>query len=943
MRSLKRLTLPTLWAPGSPRRTGAWLVIGLAILFWGVLFRSQQLCFRDVGHFYTPLYQYLGEELRHGHLPLWNDLDHTGIPVAGETTTALYYPPRLLFALPIPTSTAMGWYLCLHLLLAGGGAAFAARVARVRPLAIPLVAVAYAFACPIISLTNNPPFLVGAAWLPWGLAGGWRLLSSRSGLHRRCAAPPANRGRFIIGTGTAWAMAILGGDPQTVFHIGLLLMGSWFFQQFRQRSRIGLGPGNVLATGKPLAVAALLAVGIALPQLLASFAWSAQASRRFELPPGIHQLLHPGRLPQGHAGVANQTTANPAWWHAPAEPSHAAEVYRFSVAPWHWLDLLLPGATGSLYPQYRRWTVLVADDSRIWSVSVYCGLIPLLMAFAHWVRRLRQPGTMLVRLRSLDLWDLLAPIGLVLAMGRYGLVWAVQWFLPGDPEDPSMLDRLHPAIFTPYWFLVTLVPGYGSFRYPAKWLPVVCLGVAIGAGRLLPLALRRSRLFAKRLSAAAFGCWILAGVLSLSMVQHWLLGRFPELTVADPYWGPLQLVQSLENLQKSATHVAIVLTAVAFLCCKKQRFAQLSANHHRRGLQAGPSRRNVAWFPMLLTLIVMLDLLVANVSQVATISTLQQNTWGALYRSVNPILPANASLLRTGERAPRIWQHVSSPYRLEEVAASERFTLQGRWHLSESVRVFNSSSSLPPQRYQAFVRAAAAWQQRVAPAAAATVRYPYAQPLGINTLWHTPGTAIRARLANGAPARLAGVDGFAFADDTPEAVDRSPDRLSWHHHWNRIPPTSAVTADDWLRRFQAWSHPGATPLVETCQTARAIPASAMERGFSALPKVTMTTLSRGTDECRYRITSDRAGLLRRATLQDGHWRCHYRSAGASVSQAWNATDVHRVDYLCQGVYLPAGDWEVHFEYRPWFLWPSRFVAIATVLGCIVVLVRSLTR
>ena len=76
------------------------VVIGA--IFASVLTDQDRLAFRDVSHFYTPLYEYVSARQQQDWLPLWNDLDQTGIPIAGETSTALFYPIRYaIYSLPI--------------------------------------------------------------------------------------------------------------------------------------------------------------------------------------------------------------------------------------------------------------------------------------------------------------------------------------------------------------------------------------------------------------------------------------------------------------------------------------------------------------------------------------------------------------------------------------------------------------------------------------------------------------------------------------------------------------------------------------------------------------------------------------------------------------------------------------------------------------------------
>ncbi|MEM9586618.1 MAG: hypothetical protein AAGA03_05005, partial [Planctomycetota bacterium] len=52
-------------------------------LFRGVILGNDRLAFRDVSHFYHPLYDYLRQRTASEWLPAWNSLDQTGIPLWG--------------------------------------------------------------------------------------------------------------------------------------------------------------------------------------------------------------------------------------------------------------------------------------------------------------------------------------------------------------------------------------------------------------------------------------------------------------------------------------------------------------------------------------------------------------------------------------------------------------------------------------------------------------------------------------------------------------------------------------------------------------------------------------------------------------------------------------------------------------------------------------------
>jgi hypothetical protein len=73
----------------------------------------------------------------------------------------------------------------------------------------------------------------------------------------------------------------------------------------------------------------------------------------------------------------------------------------------------------------------------------------------------------------------------------------------------------------------------------------------------------------------------------------------------------------------------------------------------------------------------------------------------------------------------------------------------------------------------------------------------------------------------------------------------------------------------------------------------------------------------------FMLQADAPGLLTISRYQDGHWHARYRSSNGP----WRALPVYRVDYLGQGVVLPAGEWQVRFEYRPWWWLPSIVLAL----------------
>ncbi|EMI21449.1 putative membrane protein, partial [Rhodopirellula maiorica SM1] len=364
------------------------------------------MAFRDVGHFYTPLYDYIAHRIHSEWLPLWNPLDQTGIPLVGETTTAVFYPVRwILFLLPIKTDTALGWYVAIHLMLAAFTTHFAVRRSGASETTAVIAGLCYSLSGSVLVLYTNPPFLVGAAWLP--------LLMSTL-IQRQ----HASQMRRVFVAGMTMAMMILAGDPQTVANVVIVAIavafGRWIISVIASRSDVRDGErretevgvliaersttdgnvviaersttdgnamiaersatdGNVVIAGRSATMVVVIAsclVGslLALPQIAASVSWSAQSDRV---------------LPD----------ENSHWLAPPVPSSRRGQAYQFSVAPWHLAEFLTPSAFGSLLPQYRRLSSLIPGDGRIWTPSVYMGLLVAIAILSTVLSVIRRPAT----------------------------------------------------------------------------------------------------------------------------------------------------------------------------------------------------------------------------------------------------------------------------------------------------------------------------------------------------------------------------------------------------------------------------------------------------------------------------------------------------------------------------------------------------------------------
>ncbi len=191
---------------------GLGCVLALVIACFGtVLFRNQQFGFRDFAHFYYPLYQRVQQEWDAGRVPLWEPEENSGMPLLGNPTAAVLYPGKLIYAV-LPYPWAAKFYVIAHVLVAVAGMVVLLRHWGVSQVGAWLGALSYAFGTPVLFQYCNVIFLVGAAWLPFGVQGIDRWL--RQG--RRWG---------IALLAVVLALQTLGGDPQASYVLGLCAGG----------------------------------------------------------------------------------------------------------------------------------------------------------------------------------------------------------------------------------------------------------------------------------------------------------------------------------------------------------------------------------------------------------------------------------------------------------------------------------------------------------------------------------------------------------------------------------------------------------------------------------------------------------------------------------------------------------------------------------------------
>lgn len=451
----------------------------LLVLFGPVLFADRSFAMRDAGHFYYPLFEWTQSEWQAGRVPLWNPYENCGLPVLADASSSLFYPGKLVFFLPIGYTLAFNLYVVGHVLLAACGVYRLARRWEASVPAASMAGIAYALSGNVLFQYCNVVFLVGAALLPWGLDAADILLRQRNW-------------RGGIGLALVVALMILGGDPQMAYHT--LLLAGFYVLVLAWKAPAGdnvprrfwsgrLHLGEFCRGGLLVGLVAVAAWLLAAVQVLPTSEASRLSDRaQYQRPRSIYEIPEFLSRPVAPTVSADGISAAPVGSaqqiaigiFGKPEDNHDSRLYDFSVGPWRLPEFIWPHFGGRVFPTVRRWLNLIPAEGRIWTPSLYMGLLPVLLALAEWRWR---GGDARQRWCS---WLLV--ISILASLGSYTPVWLVKEIYIGCGGDESKF-----AVGTPvggvYWLLVTFLPMYVNFRYPAKLLVISALMISLLAAR----------------------------------------------------------------------------------------------------------------------------------------------------------------------------------------------------------------------------------------------------------------------------------------------------------------------------------------------------------------------------------------------------------------------------------------------------------------------------
>ncbi len=381
--------------------------------------------FRDSLHFFYPLWVYL-ESLSGPDrwLPTWNPWDGFGCSLAGEPTSMIFYPLRWPTLLRIGSiEQRFGAFLVGHLLLAYFSFVFVGTKLGWSKWLTQLAAWGFTLSGPVFFQIYNPPFLVGAAWIPFAMLGMFRIVLSppAGSLHRSVTA---------LGLAFPTTMMLLGGDAQTAYHV-FLIAGLLLLLRCVQSLRLMEFPLKSLLDSWWITTISIgLTVGLSAVQICPTWFWLQQSTR------------------SKHHMAINESSSF---------IDHDTNRIEFAVQPWHYATLLIPQAYGSHLPENTRWSGICSSDGRVWVPSLHVGT-PIALVLVGVLMGL------VFKKRSTSEFRLPLDFRFAILVALIALLSSFDWGL--------------------YQVWSTICPFYGYFRYPAKWLVFVAWGICAAVASL---------------------------------------------------------------------------------------------------------------------------------------------------------------------------------------------------------------------------------------------------------------------------------------------------------------------------------------------------------------------------------------------------------------------------------------------------------------------------
>jgi len=464
-------------------------------------------------------------------------------------------------------------------------------------------------------------------------------------------------------------MMILGGDPQMVYNVGLIALVTIVFSALK---RAGRPPRKNFCS---LAVMVIVTAGLSAAQLIPTFQWAQHSDRMTtDGPLNVWQALC------SEEPVASLSTLAD----APSGPP-LTDIYQFSQEPWTVLEFLWSGILGVDAPVNTRWTAAFPGAERLWAPSSYFGVIPFVLALSgmhFWNSRSgkRRKG------RAGQVWlSWIAVCFMLASLGWYGPVW-----LAKELSIPIGND-IHEGSFGVYWLMVTLLPKYVLFRYPAKLVVIAVLALCVLAGiQTRPATILKC---ARRWLGLAM-ISLVAALIMLTPIMLEQLGRCHSTGL----YGPFQASHCQWQIACSLFKTAFIAGAVCVICV----FVKKASDRN----SLSRLRTCFGIIPATVVVLIAVDLSISNRWMLHPVSTSVITSPSLIATKIQKDRAAAnldpAELLSIDRTDGSIdvdpqWFETCSPSRIAEIARWRRESLFPNTHLDiPNVQVHGSFCSIMP-------------------------------------------------------------------------------------------------------------------------------------------------------------------------------------------------------------------------------------------------------
>ena len=450
--------------------------IVLTFLFWWPLYGGAGFIGGDLYPYFFPQKAFYADHLKQGDFPLWNDLAGFGYPVFGESQTGAAYPFHFLFYRFLDLNTAYNAEHLLHYVLCFMATALFSKRVGLTDAGAGLAALVFTYGWFPPRACLEWAILTGA-WLPLAL---WCV---ESFLQTRLW-------RYSIGLSLTLGMQLLAGHYHLAFITQLLVASYsctrlWIEQRQRREGTCQVDQRCGKRAFVALALAGIGGILLSSVQLLPTWELKQRSSR--VVTGGDYDPAY-GHMPPLYV---SQLIA-PWCWYSPLsidEDNLVRDIAEFA-APWHWFG---PHQDLDLTIQQTRFGALTTGTNKV-EAHVYCGLIPILMAFTAtivWMGKLRGTQTLPKSTTIID-----ATTGYWLIAALLALVYATGCLLPIGLQ----------------------LPGFSFFRGPGRYGIVTTLAIALQAGWLFSQKLPQ---FSSRFTRGV----VLAFVFGSTCGDLWLVSR----------------------------------------------------------------------------------------------------------------------------------------------------------------------------------------------------------------------------------------------------------------------------------------------------------------------------------------------------------------------------------------------------------------------------------